>query len=173
MTMRHLVPLGTKLELAKRGPVKRIRFETITVRDRLDLLNASIRTVALSDGDSPVESDDRRRAYRHQRVVKGHYFRPVGIVDPAGSGVDRGDRGFKVILAQLRARGGTIEERHPFGYELLIPGGTILVEKRAQVSGSVDSCRQTRGMQTHQGCECMRPRYSAEGMLQEDCGQTH
>jgi hypothetical protein len=70
MAERRLVPLGTKLELAERGPIKRIRFETITVRDSLDFLNSPIRTIALSDCDCPVEGDDRRRAYRHQRVVK-------------------------------------------------------------------------------------------------------
>jgi hypothetical protein len=62
VAVRRLVPLGTKLELAERGPIEGLRFETITVRDGFNLLDAPIRTVALSDGDSPVEGDYRRRA---------------------------------------------------------------------------------------------------------------
>src|SRR5262244_1745022 len=80
MAVCGLVPLGAKLELAKRAPIKRIRIETITIRDGLDFLYSPIRAVELRDGNSPVEGDYRRRANRHQQVIKGYYFGPVRIL---------------------------------------------------------------------------------------------
>ena len=64
MTLRRLVPLAAQLALSERRPIKRVRFETITVRNCQDLLKATVRTIALSDCDRPVEGDYRRWPYR-------------------------------------------------------------------------------------------------------------
>ena len=74
MTARMLVPLGAKLELTERRPIEWVRIETIPMGDTLDLLEPPIRSISLSDCDSAVESDDRRRANHHQRIVKGYYL---------------------------------------------------------------------------------------------------
>src|SRR6516162_6666666 len=111
MAVRGLVPLGTKLELSKRGPIKRVRVQTISVGDSLDFLDSTFRAIALCDGDSPVESDYRRGANPHQGVIKGYYLYAVRILHAAGGRVDRCDCGLNVILAHFRTLGGMIEER--------------------------------------------------------------
>ena len=57
--------------------------------------------------------------------------RPGRVPDRAGSRMHRCDRGFNVILADLRTLGGNFQKRHAFAYQLPVPGGTVLVHERA------------------------------------------
>jgi hypothetical protein len=51
----------------------------------------------------------------------------VGLLGAGGGGMAPGNGRFEVIFAEHIARGGTLQQLQPPGYELPIPLGTILV----------------------------------------------
>ena len=62
---RHGMTPSAKLKLGERGVVERILGEAVRVGDRANLFEAALRTLALPDGDGPIESDNGRRTYCH------------------------------------------------------------------------------------------------------------
>src|SRR5215472_2947449 len=64
---RDFVPPTAQLKLAKGRWVKWIASEAIAILDRVE---PTLRTIALRDRNGAVERHDRRRAYRHQRIVQ-------------------------------------------------------------------------------------------------------
>src|SRR5262249_53887985 len=107
---RDLVPSAAKLKLAERRRVKWIRSKAVVILDRVDLFEPPFRTLLLRDCDGAVERDDRRRMYRHQRIVQRDDGFPVGLVSPGSGRVDRCDRGFDVIFGELGTAGGKLQE---------------------------------------------------------------
>jgi hypothetical protein len=67
---RDFVPPTAQLKLAKGRRVKWIASEAIAILDRVDRFEPTLRTIALRDRNGAVERHDRRRAYRHQRIVQ-------------------------------------------------------------------------------------------------------
>jgi len=67
---RDFVAPTAQLKLAKGRRVKWIASEAIAILDRADRFEPMLRAIALRDRNGAVECHDRRRAYRHQRVVQ-------------------------------------------------------------------------------------------------------
>ena len=61
---------AVKFEFAQRGVEERVGGEAIAVGDGANLFEPTLGPFVLRDGDGAVQGNDRRRAYRHQRVVK-------------------------------------------------------------------------------------------------------
>ena len=67
---RDFVAPTAQLKLAKSRRVKWIASEAVAILDRANRFEPTLRTIALRDRNGAVECHNRRRAYRHQRVVQ-------------------------------------------------------------------------------------------------------
>ena len=54
--------------------------------------------------------------------------------------MNRCDRRLDVILGEIGTGGGEFEEFEPFTHQFLVPLRSILIDKRDQITGGVDSC---------------------------------
>src|ERR1700686_1254591 len=102
MIATDIAPAAAKLELAERREIEGIPGKAIATCDGADLLESTLGTLVLRDGDGAVEPDDRRGTNRHQRVVQGDYLPPIRVLGATRVRVDRCDCCFDVILGQFR-----------------------------------------------------------------------
>ena len=84
-----LAPAAAKLELAERREIEGIPGKAIATGDGADLLESTLGTLVLRDGDGAVERDHRRRTDRHQRVEQGDYLPPIRVLGATGVRMDR------------------------------------------------------------------------------------
>ena len=84
--------------------IERIVGEAVRASNRANLFEPALRTLALCDGDGAVERDDRRRANGQQLVVQRDDRCPVRLLSAMRGRMNPRDRGFEVILGQIRSR---------------------------------------------------------------------
>src|SRR4029077_18794118 len=89
-----------QFEFAKRCEVERIGGKAFSVRNGEYLLQAPIWPFVLSDGDGPVQRNDRRRAYRHQRIVESDDCLPVRVLHPRSTSVNGCNRRLPLIFGK-------------------------------------------------------------------------
>ena len=85
---RDVIAAAAEFEFAERRMVERVGGEAIAVDDGANLFEPALGTFVLRDGDGAVQRNDRGRAYRHQRVVKGNDLSPVSILGAMGHRVN-------------------------------------------------------------------------------------
>jgi hypothetical protein len=110
------------------------------------------RVVGLTDGHRTIEPHHRVVAQRHDLVVPLHDLHPVGVLDPGRIGMQRSDRGLRLVGTDPIASQGGLEDDDAFGDRRSVPQLTILLGERDQPTVGAESVRTTSVVQEHQ-CE--------------------
>ena len=91
---------------------------------------AGPRAVGLADRDGPVEAGHRVVGEAHQFVVPLDDLHPVGLLGRPGVGVERGDGGLGLELAEAVAGEGWLEHVDALGDQAGVPQAAVLLGKR-------------------------------------------
>jgi len=85
------------------------------------------RPVRLPRRDGPVQPDDGVVREAVELVVPLHDLHPVGLPHRLRVGVQGGDRGLHLVLAEPIARQRRLQDRHALGDQLGVPPGPVLL----------------------------------------------
>src|SRR5215813_1281141 len=78
-----------------------------------------------------------------------------------------------MIFSEFETTSRKLQQSDAFRHKLSIPKRTVLIEKRGQFARTVDSCRQTRGVKTHECGQRVSRGRRPERMLQQQCREPH
>ena len=103
---------------------------------------AGPRAIGLAYRDGPVEAGYRAVGEAHQFVVPLDDLHPVGLLGRPGVGVQRGDGGLGLELAQAVAGEGSLEHVDALGDQAGVPQAAVLLGKRYEPAA--EAIRLTR-----------------------------
>ena len=118
--------------------------------ERVDHRQAGGRSVGHRDGDGPVQLDHGGRLQpRELRIPRGDP-RPVRVLGPRRSVVERRDLRLDAVRPARAERRGPIQERESLVDRVVVPSGTVLVLEQHEVPGGIGPGRPPAFVQDHQ-----------------------
>ena len=106
--------------------------------------------VGLADRDGPVELHDRAAGEPEQLVVPADDLHPVGLLGARRVGVQGGDRGLGLELAEPVATQRRLQDGDALGDERGVPAGAVLLGQRDQAAVAPGPRRSPGVVQQHQ-----------------------
>jgi hypothetical protein len=141
------------------------------VLERCEQRESTLGTVGHRDRDRAVELDHRRGRGLGEPVVQRGDLRPVGVLGPGRSRVERGDRALQLVRTRSSGEEGPVQGGETLVDHRVVPAGTILVLEQDHRPPWVRPGVPARMLQEHQ-----REQAPDLGLVghqhQDDAGQT-
>ncbi len=112
---------------------------------------AGPRAVGLADRDGPVEAGHRAAGEAHQFVVPLDDLHPVGLLGRPGVGVQRGDGGLGLELAEPVAGERRLEHVDALGDQAGVPQAAVLLGERHEPAVGRGPRRAPGVVEQHEG----------------------
>src|ERR1700674_3985782 len=135
--------------------------------EAVDERECRIRSLDLGDGDGAVERDDRARGDRLELVVELQDLPPVRRGRISCVGVHRVDRRLDLVWTGLVALEALPDDGLPFGEEVTVPDGAVLVSEQDQVAVRRRAGGSPRPDQQHERKQAHALRFVGHELHQE------